>query len=60
MHGSVSFTNKVMQTMLRLFGIPYITAPMEAEAQCAALVSLKLVEGIIKDDLDVFLFGGQY
>lgn len=47
------------QNLLKLFGVPYIVAPMEAEAQCAYLNEIKLTDGTITDDSDIWLFGGQ-
>ncbi|KAK3870054.1 hypothetical protein Pcinc_024678 [Petrolisthes cinctipes] len=46
------------QHLLQLFGIPYLVAPMEAEAQCGFLDDIKLTAGTITDDSDIFLFGG--
>lgn len=50
---------KEAQELLQIFGIPYIVAPTEAEAQCAFLESVNLTDGTITDDSDIWLFGGR-
>lgn len=55
---SEQMTNEA-QELLQIFGIPYIVAPTEAEAQCAFLESIKLTDGTITDDSDIWLFGGR-
>ncbi|XP_059049840.1 DNA excision repair protein ERCC-5 [Achroia grisella] len=50
---------KEAQELLQIFGIPYIVAPMEAEAQCAFLENVNLTDGTITDDSDIWLFGGK-
>uniref|UniRef100_A0A8D8R503 DNA repair protein complementing XP-G cells homolog n=1 Tax=Cacopsylla melanoneura TaxID=428564 RepID=A0A8D8R503_9HEMI len=47
------------QELLSLFGVPYIIAPGEAEAQCAGLEMCSLTQGVITDDSDIWLFGGN-
>jgi len=47
-----------IQELLKIFGLPYIIAPLEAEAQCSQLLMNGHVDGIVTDDSDIFLFGG--
>ncbi|XP_052605304.1 DNA excision repair protein ERCC-5 isoform X2 [Peromyscus californicus insignis] len=60
---AVSVTGQMFlesQELLRLFGIPYIQAPMEAEAQCAILDLTDQTSGTITDDSDIWLFGARH
>lgn len=43
--------------LLKLMGVPYVDAPCEAEAQCAALVKAGKVYATATEDMDALTFG---
>lgn len=48
-----------MKHLLQLFGLPFLNAPGEAEAQCAYLDYTNATDGSITEDSDVWLFGAR-
>ncbi len=53
----VAATNRT-ETLLRMLGVTVVRAEVEGEALCALLNQRGIVDGIISNDADVFLFGG--
>jgi len=51
--------NEEAKELLKLMGVPYIDAPCEAEAECAALVSAGKVYGAATEDMDALTFGSK-
>ncbi|KND03525.1 multifunctional nuclease RAD27 [Spizellomyces punctatus DAOM BR117] len=49
--------NEECRKLLRLMGVPYIEAPCEAEAQCAALARAGKVFAAGSEDMDTLTFG---
>lgn len=49
--------NEEAKELLRLMGVPYVDAPCEAEAQCAALVKSGKVYATATEDMDALTFG---
>ena len=47
---------KECQMLLNLLGIPYVEAPCEAEAECAALNKAGLVDAMATEDMDSLAF----
>jgi len=51
--------NEECKRLLKFMGIPYVDAPTEAEAQCAALVKEGKVYGVGTEDMDALTFGAD-
>ncbi|UZJ53428.1 hypothetical protein CBS101457_002748 [Exobasidium rhododendri] len=49
--------NEEVRELLKLMGIPWVTAPSEAEAQCAELVKAGKVYAAGSEDMDTLTFG---
>ncbi|KAL8685438.1 MAG: hypothetical protein Q9218_007761, partial [Villophora microphyllina] len=52
-----SLPNFITKQLLQLFGVPYHTAPGEAEAECALLQKEGIIDAVLSEDVDTMMFG---
>ncbi|KAG4305630.1 hypothetical protein PORY_001186 [Pneumocystis oryctolagi] len=48
-----------MVRLIKLFGFPVWYAPGEAEAECALLKKKSIIDAVISEDVDCFIFGSE-
>ncbi|MCJ1384515.1 hypothetical protein MMC17_007632 [Xylographa soralifera] len=53
----LSLPNMLAKELLKHFGFPYLTAPGEAEAECALLQREGIVDAVMSEDVDTLMFG---
>lgn len=49
--------SSIIKSVLRVFNIPYVDSPMESDSECSYLNKIGLIDGVITEDNDVFLYG---
>lgn len=50
---------KECKELLTLMGIPYISAPAEADSQCAYMVKNNIASSVLTEDMDILTFGAN-
>jgi Holliday junction resolvase YEN1 len=56
-HGGAMVPNLLTKHLLKLFGYAFLTAPGEAEAECALLQRAGIVDAVLSEDVDTLMFG---
>ena len=54
---TASMPNMLAKQLLKLFGFPFLSAPGEAEAECAILQREGIVDMVLSEDVDTMMFG---
>lgn len=50
---------KMCKEFLTIMGVPYVDSPEECDGQCAKMFKEGIIDGIISEDTDMVVFGGN-